>query len=385
LEKVFRKVRYKTLSPLHIGDGSTSSSLEYFPYGGKIHLYSSEDLKSFLTGEQFEDFIKYAINNESPSLLGFFRTYSNTEQILKVASGKASHSFRFWGSEIPSRIWMFTKSRNQPYIPGTEIKGALRTAVLRKLIFDGSSRSLISNGIKDIKNRFSSGNIDRKGVRKELEKLEERISARVFRLTHRNDAKFDFMKFILISDAYSKDVERLVANIQTKNTSRPIGDFHEIVPNNVEFQGGIGIVKGKQFEEFVNRFQADSQRRSFFSNIEHIFTACYEMSKEVIEEEMKFYRRLKVNSAINQLEEIKKSNSKSSPVIRIGKHQGFMSITLAELVKKLGEETYKDYVELLKSTGRRIYTNDFPKTRKVLVNTATKEELTLGWIKIEVE
>lgn len=382
--KVFRKVRYKILSPLHIGDGNILSNLEYFLYNGKIYLYNSEDLQRFLTREQFEDFINYAINNESPSLLGFFRTYSNTEQILKVASGKTSHSFRFWGSEIPSRIWMFIKSRNQPYIPGTEIKGALRTAILRRLILDGSSGSFISNEIRDIKNKYG-GNIDKKEVRKELEKLEERISTRAFRLNRRNDAKFDFMKFILISDAYSKNIERVVANIQTKNSSRPIGDFHEIVPNNVEFQGEIGIVKEKQFEEFVTRFGADSKKKSFFSNLETILTACYEMSKEVIEEEMKFYRRLKVNSAIKQLEEIQKSNSKNSPVIRIGKHQGFMSITLAELVKKLGEETYRDYAELLKSTGKRIYASDFPKTRKVLVNPATKEELTLGWVKIEVE
>jgi CRISPR-associated protein Csm5 len=382
VQKTFRKVKYITLSPLHIGDGNILSKLEYFPYKGKIHLYNSEDLKRFLTREQFEDFIKYATSNESPSLLGFFRTYSNTEQILKVASGKAPFSLSFWGSDEPSKIWTFIKSRNQPYIPGTEIKGALRTAILRKLILDGSSGSFISKEIKNIKNSFSS---NKKEVRKELEKLEERISARAFRLNQRNDAKFDFMKFILISDAYSKNIKRLVANIQTKNTSRPIGDFHEIVPNNVEFQGEMGIVKEKQFEEFVNRFGADSQKKSFFSNLETIFTACYEMSKEVIEEEMKFYRRLKVDSAINQLEEIQKANSKNSPVIRIGKHQGFMSITLVELIKKLGKETYRDYVELLKSTGKRIDTNNFPKTRKVLINPATKEELTLGWIKIEVE
>ncbi|MER3447218.1 MAG: hypothetical protein C4291_10410 [Candidatus Dadabacteria bacterium] len=66
-------------------------------------------------------------------------------------------------------------------IPGTEIKGALRTAILRKLILDGSSGSFISSKIKDIKNKLSR-NIDKKEVRKELKKLEEEISARAFRL-----------------------------------------------------------------------------------------------------------------------------------------------------------------------------------------------------------
>ncbi|MER3447219.1 MAG: hypothetical protein C4291_10415 [Candidatus Dadabacteria bacterium] len=61
MEKVFRKVRYKTLSPLHIGDGNILSNLEYFLYNGKIYLYKSEDLQRFLT-RQFEDFINYALS-----------------------------------------------------------------------------------------------------------------------------------------------------------------------------------------------------------------------------------------------------------------------------------------------------------------------------------
>jgi hypothetical protein len=90
------------------------------------------------------------------------------------------------------------------------------------------------------------------------------------------------------------------------------------------------------------------------------------MSAEIIEEELNFYDRIKLITSVNQLEEIKKANNESSPVIRIGKHQGFISITLVGLIKKLGDETYGNYVELLKIMGRRIYPNNFPKTRKVL-------------------
>lgn len=379
MQRTFRKVKYKTLSPIHIGDGNTLSNLEYFPYNRKIHLFGSEQLKRLLTKEQLEDFIRYVTNSESPSLLGFFRTYTNTE-ILKIASKRASFSLPLWGSEIPQKIWTLIKSRNQPYIPGTEIKGALRTAILRKLILDSSLTSFVSNEINNIK-RKSLGN--RKKVREELNKLEEKISQKVLRL--RKDAKFDFLKFILVSDAHSKNAERIIAKIQIKNSSRTTGEFHEIISSNTEFQGEIGIIQGTQFEDFANHFGADIQKKSFFSNLDKILKACYEMSKEIIEEELDFYKRLKVYSAINQLENIKKTNSESAPVIRIGKHQGFISITLAKLIKHLGDETYRNYIELLKATGRRINIGNFPKTRKIVINPATKEELTLGWIKIEVE
>ncbi|GBD39333.1 hypothetical protein HRbin37_01608 [bacterium HR37] len=380
MQRTFRKVRYRTLSPIHIGDGNTLSNLEYFYYNRKIHLFNSEQLKRFLTKDQLEDFIQYVTNSESPSLLGFFETYSNTEKILKFASKRASSSLPLWGSETPQKIWTLIKSRNQPYIPGTEIKGALRTAILRKLILDSSLTSFLSNEINKIK-RKSLGN--RKEVREELKKLEEKISQKVLRL--RNDAKFDFLKFILVSDAYSKNAERIIAKIQIKNSSRITGEFHEIISSNTEFQGEIGIIQGKQFEDFANHFGTDIQKKSFFGNLDQVLKACYEMSKEIIEEELDFYRKLKVYSAISQLENIKRTNSENAPVIRIGKHQGFISITLAKLIKHLGDETYRNYVELLKTTGRRINTSNFPKTRKVVINPATKEELTLGWIRIEVE
>lgn len=384
MEKSFKRVKYITLSPLHIADGNTLSSLEYFLYNGKIHIYKSEDLKRLFNSNQLKDFIGYAINNESPSLSSFFRTYSNAEQILRVASTRSSHSLRFWGRETPSKIWTFIKSQNRVYIPGSGIKGALRTAILRKMILDNSLDSFVAKELRGIKNRFSAGNPDRRELGRELNRLEERLSGKALRLSGRNDAKFDIMKFVLVSDTYSKNVEPLVANIETKNSSRSMGDFHEIIPKDTEFKSEIAIIKGKQFEEFVGRFGDDDRRHSLFNNLDVILKASYEMSKEIIEEELNFYRRLKVNTAISQLEEIKKANTEGSPVIRIGKHQGFMSITIAELIKKHGQGAYSNYVELLKIIKGKIYPDNFPKTRKVLVNLAN-EELTLGWIKIEVK
>lgn len=383
MEKTFRKVKYKTLSPLHIGDGNALGPLEYFVHNGRVCFYGLDDLRRLFDREQMEDFINYAVSEESPSLVGFFKTYANAEQILRVASGRASYSFRIWGGETPGKVWTFIKCRNQPYIPGSEIKGSLRTAILRKINLHDSLSGNIVKEISALKQKFSR-NPERRELTRELDRLEEGISGRALRLSQRNDAKFDLMKFILVSDAYSKTVEPVVANIEIKNSSRPRGEFHEIIPQGTEFQSEIGFIRGRQFDEFAGRFKADDGKKSFFSKLEHILRACYEMSNGILEEELRFYRRLKVNSAINQLEEIKKANDESSPVIRVGKHQGFMSITLAELIKKLGEGVYGNYVELLRSTGKRIYPDNFPKTRKVLINPA-KEELTLGWIKIEVE
>jgi CRISPR-associated protein Csm5 len=283
LEKTFRTVKYTTLSPLHIGDGNTLGPMEYFVYDGKIHFYRSEDLNRVLTKDGREDFVNYAIYQQSPTLQGFFEKYGG-KGVLSTASKNASYSLNFWGGETPtpSKVWAFIKSRNKPYIPGSEIKGAIRTAIVRKLIDDNSQKANI------IRNEISGLKADKR--------KEENLSIHTLRIPQQKwdktfwDAKFDFMKFLFVSDASAKEVKSFVAKVENKNTSKP-GDFHEIAPEKTEFQGWIAISNKNQFQEFIKCYKADDQRKALFGNLEPIFTACYEMSKEVIEEEMKFYRR----------------------------------------------------------------------------------------------
>jgi CRISPR-associated protein Csm5 len=197
------------------------------------------------------------------------------------------------------------------------------------------------------------------------------------------DAKFDFMKFLFVSDLSAKEVNPFVAKVENKNTSKP-GDYHEIVPEKTEFHGEVQIANGNQFHTFVEKYRVDGLRKSLFTGLAEILEACYDMTNGILDEEIAFFSKSKTYSAQKQLEDIRKQNTKNSPVIRIGKHQGFMSLTLATLVKKLGEGVFREYAESLSYRNKRIYPNNFPKTRKVLINSA-KEELTLGWVKIEVE
>lgn len=371
----FRKVKYTTLSPLHIGDGNTLGPLEYFVHQGRIYFYKSEDLNRILTKNQMEDFINYAITEESPNLFDFFKTYkdTDTEKILEWASKKTPYSLGFLGSGTPERVWSFIKSRNKPYIPGSEIKGAIRTAVVRKLL-----------SYEDEIDKFRSS-ISRYDARSK-----EEFSTRTLRIPQQRgdrtiwDAKFDFMKFLFVLDADIGEVKPFVAKVENKNTSKS-GDYHEIIPERTEFQGEVQIANGNQFHTFVEKYRADGLRKSLFTGLAQILEACYDMTNAILDEESAFFSKSKTFSVQKQLEDIKKQNTKNSPVIRIGKHQGFMSLTLATLVKKLGDGVFRKYAESLSLRNRTIHPNNFPKTRKVLVNPATKEELSLGWVKIEVE
>jgi CRISPR/Cas system CSM-associated protein Csm5 (group 7 of RAMP superfamily) len=90
-----------------------------------------------------------------------------------------------------------------------------------------------------------------------------------------------------------------------------------------------------------------------------------------------------MDDTVSQLEEIGEQNSEDSPVIRIGKHQGFISITLYSVIDKLDTSVREQYLRLLQTVNRRIHANNFPKTRKVITRSSCAE-LTAGWVKIGI-
>ena len=435
MEKVFRNVRYRTLSPLHIGDGGILSNFEYIVHNGRAYFFEPKDLRKILPGKDFDQFINYTLSEDYPSLGSFLEKYGGKER-LKAVSQMASYSRRYEVSGMPRRIWSFIKSRNKPYIPGSEVKGAIRTALVREVILKTPSlREFLLEEIRklgvDYKNllllvkdknlRFNQwvtasefagiphkeikllfGNregekiidrADREGkypnrrwikdrFAMRLGSIEDKISNRTLRTFKENDAKFDIMKFIFVSDAYSDIDGTFIGNVLVKNSSQRINEAHEIVPQDTSFLGGIAVDKTERAKKFFSLLNVDEERKSLFENLSLVLNTCYNITKDLIEEEIRVFKELKINSVVNQLEAIARDNKKDSPVIRIGKHQGFLSLTLAPLIKNSDQNLYKNvYVHLTRNTS---YSAQYPKTKKLLVGL-DKQELTLGWLKIEVE
>ncbi|MCD6519486.1 MAG: type III-A CRISPR-associated RAMP protein Csm5 [Anaerolineae bacterium] len=129
LQRIY-DVTMTVLSPVHIGTGEMLPSMEYVQEGQRIYVLDAEALVQQLAA--------------SPSRLKAFQYLGGKgamglflrEQGLSP-SKLALYSLPLWGSapqEGIENIWPFIKVAGRPpmpYIPGSSLKGALRTALLR--------------------------------------------------------------------------------------------------------------------------------------------------------------------------------------------------------------------------------------------------------------
>jgi CRISPR-associated protein Csm5 len=133
-------VTIETLSPVFIGSGNELTQLDYFQEGDYIYVVDFEELAKIL-GEverkDFKDFIDWLTEFVQKNLKD--GELKNKEQIFKrgikeriIKEKKYLRKIRVESPDFhkKTKISEFIKSAGRAYIPGSSIKGAIRSAVL---------------------------------------------------------------------------------------------------------------------------------------------------------------------------------------------------------------------------------------------------------------
>jgi CRISPR type III-A-associated RAMP protein Csm5 len=165
------------------------------------------------------------------------------------------------------------------------------------------------------------------------------------------------MSYLKISDSETISIDHLFINyIHVYNTNRTIAEYVEVIKKDT-------TIRLKIKEDFKN-FILDSEINKNNNNIKKVQDwkeVCYEFSKDIIENEINFFKQRNKENIVKLYQELKELNQKDSPLLRIGKYKGKISQTLVLLSQKN---------ECLRTS--------FPKTRRLVDNS-----IPLGWIKLE--
>ncbi|QDA31337.1 type III-A CRISPR-associated RAMP protein Csm5 [Thermococcus indicus] len=124
----------RVLSPLHIGNGNELTPLDLYPGDGVVYVLDTEKLMKKLTdmGVSLEEILYLLKNPSGDSYIwkGYIdelgldvREYSLYSLPVRGEVGKRSMTVK-----------EFMKVNGRPYIPGSSLKGALRTAILYKVL-----------------------------------------------------------------------------------------------------------------------------------------------------------------------------------------------------------------------------------------------------------
>jgi len=365
------KYELKTVTPLHIGTGSKYSRAEFVLKDGKLYRVSIDKLLKKLSGEQIED-LTDRLEDYRFSLTDFLRGKDiNLADIAKYVS-------RFEGDRGVKEISEQIKTSNRAYIPGSSIKGTIRTAIIYKTLKE--DYSILDNELKRIKNnRRLMDNLNLNMTKspafkdrrfsKELGRVMSNVEGKVLR--GKNDAKYDLLKFLRITD--SSTTERLsILTVKSVGMSQEGRSYSQIeaIEEGVVLDGSV-LLNPIELNELGLSSKAEYIDKNF------ILDAIYTFAEDLKKLELEYAKEHNLDA--NYFYESEFDNQPNSPLLRLGADKGFLSNTIDLLIRANDPDFYR----YLRFAAYRSYPDEFPKTRKFVLEDG-KPKYPLGWAKLKI-
>ena len=200
------KIKIEILSPVHISDGTELEPLEYVIKNNKLYRI---DLSNFLSNLPLHDqnnFMSFTSTNNLVEIRKFIKDRFDIEKSPYFWSvkltGTVSRLYEEKFKDIQNQLKMspFIRTSDKPYIPGSSLKGSLRTALL----------NLWSEGI-------NVNDLDR--TDRQYDKL---VEGKILNAIKERDRKqFDIdkdpFKALLVSDSFLPDNSTFFAKLSNFN------------------------------------------------------------------------------------------------------------------------------------------------------------------------
>ena len=360
------------LSPVHIGSGESYTASEYVKSKAKskkgnilkvIRRINVSNYYLSLNDNQKDEFLR-DLSNPNFDLSRFDNKISN--DFRKYLAINKSKSDIQPNQEIVENI----KTLDKSYIPGTSIKGAIKSSILYRLI-DDELISKISNDVLRNKGRVDNmkyGNF---------------MSSIFSTKSIKNNAQGDIMKFIQVSDSttikspFIYDVVTIMASFRkghyefySRNKNRrPTISFLETIPAGSKLS--FNIING--YSDLIHKKSFESKKHLI--DIENIKKSIFIFSKSLINNELEFADDYGIDSLYNFYSKIDKLNTIDSPLLKIGAGSGYLATTVNLKIKKYNPVLFDKIAD---GTRGRKYKYKFPKSRKITYNGGKP----LGWIKL---
>lgn len=413
------KVKIKTLTPIHIGTGKKLGNLEFL----NNHRIDYDKLFELIAEEKQEEFFQWVDQNPQISVQEIKNKFRlNQRDIIDKCS---LYNFSgFFQRDLNEGI---KDSSYCLYVPGSSLKGSLRTALMYKVLSLPSHFIFLNNHIDYLITQANSvrGNPNRlKNLLKTADdKLEEEVfNCGVFKQvngqtkTVYDDQKYDLLRLVKISDSTSVSTyengeitELQVYALKKVPPHKTFKTYTESIKDNVEleFDISIDIEFLKRAKKELNDPNSDFGK-TYFIGIEQKLNDLLginiktdiEFSEEKIvntlikdwnnfgeavsnlEKEWVESIKNKGNANVNALNKLYSINNK----FKVGFGTGFSGMTILPLL--LSDNTLKQKADTFykavgigfhRSTNTPLNIDEFPFTRKYSNNQTIYDGF--GWVK----
>ena len=342
------------ISPVHIGSGNKYSNKEFIIKDKLLTRVEIGKIYETIENDNAKDDFILFLEEPGMTLKDFIGN--------DVPKNSRLYTANLPNEKILSEISEFIKTNNISFIPGSSIKGAIRTTFLYYMINE--------NDINELRYALQY----RQNTDVILDKI---ISGNT-----KNSSYSDLLKFLQISDSNYIDKLEIICE-QTleamyngwnwyKRNNNIVQTYIETIPMDLKIEGDIAINSNDELLKILGLH--DKGKNLSFDKIKEII---YTFSRDLINYELEFAKKYNIDFLSTFYEKIQKLNSKDSPLLKIGHGTGFMATTIGLKLKN----DHQLFEKIRMSTRGKTYQYEFPKTRKIDI----EKHIPLGWCKLEIK
>ncbi len=381
-------IKITTLTPVHIGSGHEIKGNFEYVYFPKEQVLAMIDPEKILQkiGEDHIDLWVAAIDQQQNILnalpqLRDIHPDDIAQRIINIPGATPNAE----KNAIKEQIHLGTA---QPSIPGSSLKGAIRTAILNKLIKDNPHFVQEDKNLTK-KRRYSASQI-------EAHYLGREEGSNRFGEIQQSPNK-DLLRFLRIRDAYFSDPTCVVRNTIINlfrhgwGEKREESSFYECIPANAQANSSLQVP-----EDLIRQVQNKRyiQSRNFdLLSAQRLFKEINKHSISLLDEEIFFWEDeenpLAIGDYLEHLKRLKNEIEKASDdscILRVGAGSGWKFTTGGWVSGKdaMGDYILSDntWTNIKRTLRHKNYPDDvfFPKTRKMVEGGEP-----LGFVKLSLK
>ncbi|GBD00184.1 hypothetical protein HRbin17_02722 [bacterium HR17] len=404
----------QTLSPVAIGTGEKCNALGFLIDDNKVSFVDGSKFVRALSAEQQQAFLGWIDEciqqSRRPSLRNFLQQFEAQQRSTVLETIKAATDYAVSLSAASQRVSQINiclkTPDHKPYIPGSELKGAIRTAVLTRML-EGSD--LLAQLVQSLTEQEFAQLVDKivrlqKDVSREkdakrrkepnqlLRNLQEDLRKRLanfWRETEqsllcagKSDAHFDLFRGIAISDSEPLPTSALciyaAKRLDRNGQLKVFTTFVEAIAPDNETTVTLFVAKPDRWLQEMGLTD-----KKGWLDWQKLAEALYEHANAVLG-----FIAQKFPNMRQRVQALKSQNTEDAPLVCLGWGQGFVSITMTDPLRKAHPAAYEALRQAMAQAIRqyeRTKPNNFPKTIWVALDANNQPSDLFGWVKLKAE
>ncbi len=369
-----RTIKLQTLTPVHIGSGEIlKENFDYIKDSGFVYILDSKKLFKLLKEKGFlesklanvltQGNIKTIINRNLPNI----KVDEYSIRQIPILQNKRE-------KERPGLREQIYDGLGKPYIPGSSIKGAIRTALLSYII------EKYTDDIENLDVLVSSKDFKDDEVIKEVFKKIE------------DEAEYNLMQYVQVGDCYFNNNVLEVLNTTLLSTSKDRYGRHIQTHANQIVEC---LSKNLTGNLSLKISETDIPFRLKLNTLQELFRIINSQTKIVLENEKEFWEEKNndidvkgyLDTCSNLLKEINsiEKNKENSCILRLGFANGYNFITNKWTTDFLSPELSRKIAKVVRGTKDK-GDKEFPKTRRINIvrDDRNMKVNLLGFVKLTI-